>query len=201
MGLAESEGPAIWRVQNDLEAQLRAMQRTGDRQKVLHAHGALMSDERLPVEALDLQRFDSIEGRVLLHHEDEPTGSVSMMVEGTDAKVHVIPHTAEIDEARSRGLLRPNSFVKLQRLKGAGKPLVDVVDLGDAELLLKRLHISDTARQLLKRGVMPTQDGWGGWLGRYQKAIRVTAERLQVQQRQDMERQSERGRGPSRGRE
>ena len=200
MGLAESEGPATWRVQNDLEAQLRAMQRTGDRQRVLHAHGALMSDERLPIEALDLQRFDSIEGRVLLHTEDELTGSVYMMVEGTDAKVHVIPHTAEIDEARSRGLLRPNSFVKLQRLKGAAKPLVDVVDLGDSELLLKRLHISDTARQLLKRGVMPTEDGWGGWLGRYQKAIRVTAERLQEQQRQDVERQSERRRGPSLGR-
>src|SRR5664279_4718022 len=89
MGLAEPEDPVTWRVQNHLEAQLRAMQRTGDRQKVLHARGALMSDERLPVEALDLQRFDSIEGRVLLHHEDELTGSVYMMIEGTDAKVHV----------------------------------------------------------------------------------------------------------------
>ena len=201
MGLAEPEDPATWRVQNDLEAQLRAVQRTGDRQKVLNAHGALMSDERLPIEAPDLQRFDSIEGRVLLHNEDELTGSVYMMVEGTDAKVHAIPHTAEIDEARSRGLLRPNSFIKIQRLKGTGKPLVDVVDLGDSELLLKRLHISDTARQLLKRGVIPTEDGWGGWLGRYQKAIRVTAERLQEQQRQDTERQRERGRGPSRGRD
>ena len=76
-----------------------------------------------------------------------------------------------------------------------------MVDLGDSELLLKRLHISDTARQLLKRGVIPTEDGWGGWLGRYQKAIRVTAERLQEQQRQDVERQSERGRGPSLGRD
>jgi hypothetical protein len=89
MGLAEPEDPATWRVQNDLEAQLRAMQRTGDRQKVLNAHGALTSDGRLPVEALDLQRFDSIEGRVLLHHEDEPTGSVYMMVEGTDATVAI----------------------------------------------------------------------------------------------------------------
>ena len=36
-----------WRVRRDFESILRAMQRANDRQKMLAAHGALLSDERL----------------------------------------------------------------------------------------------------------------------------------------------------------
>jgi type IV secretory pathway VirD2 relaxase len=39
MGLAESTGPNTWRIRRDIEAVLRAMQRTADRQKTLAAHG------------------------------------------------------------------------------------------------------------------------------------------------------------------
>jgi hypothetical protein len=55
MGLAESTGPNRWRVRRDFEHILRAMQRSADRQKTLAAHGALMSDERLPLTVLDLR--------------------------------------------------------------------------------------------------------------------------------------------------
>jgi len=48
MGLAESIGPNTWRVRRDFEQILRAMQETTDRQRTLTAHGALISDERLP---------------------------------------------------------------------------------------------------------------------------------------------------------
>jgi type IV secretory pathway VirD2 relaxase len=47
MGLAESTGPKSWRVRRDFEIFLRAMQRSGDWQKTLAAHGVLRSDERL----------------------------------------------------------------------------------------------------------------------------------------------------------
>jgi hypothetical protein len=50
------------------------MRRTADRQKTLAAHGALMSDERLPIEALELVKLTSVEGRVLVHGQDEQTG-------------------------------------------------------------------------------------------------------------------------------
>ncbi len=66
MGLAESAGPNNWRVRRDLEQVLQAMQRTVDRQRMLAAHGAPLSDERLPIEVLDLRQFTSVEGRVLV---------------------------------------------------------------------------------------------------------------------------------------
>src|SRR6185437_833877 len=100
MGLAESTGLGTWRLRRDIEQVLRAMQRTADRQRTLAAHGALMSDERLPIEVLDPQQITSVEGRVLVHGQDEQTGRNYLMVEGTDAKIHFIQYTPEIAEAR-----------------------------------------------------------------------------------------------------
>jgi hypothetical protein len=60
----------------------------------------------------DLRRCANLEGRILVHGEDEGTGRTFMMPEGTDAKVHCIYHTAEMSEARGRGGLRPNGFVR-----------------------------------------------------------------------------------------
>jgi type IV secretory pathway VirD2 relaxase len=54
MGLAEPTSPSTWRVRQDFENILRAMQRSADRQKMLAAHGVLMSDERLPLAVLGL---------------------------------------------------------------------------------------------------------------------------------------------------
>jgi type IV secretory pathway VirD2 relaxase len=138
MGLAESTGPNTWRVRGDLEQVLRAMQRTADRQRTLAAHGVLMSDERLPIEVLDLRKVSSVEGRVLVHGQDEQTGRNYLMLEGTDAKVHFIQYTPEICLISS------------------------LIDPG---------HFSEAARDLLKRGIMPTEDGWGGWLGKYQAGL------------------------------
>jgi hypothetical protein len=52
----------------------RAMQRSGDRQKTLAAHGAPVSDERLPLEVLDFRRLTTLEGRILVHGEQESSG-------------------------------------------------------------------------------------------------------------------------------
>ena len=49
-----------------------------------------MSDERLPIEVLDPARMTLVEGRVLVHGQDEQTGRNYPMHEGTDAKVHFI---------------------------------------------------------------------------------------------------------------
>ncbi len=171
MGLAESTGPNRWRVRRDFYQILQAMQRTTDRQRTLAAHGVLMSDERLPVEVLDPASMTSVEGRVLVHGHDEQSGRNYLMLEGTDAKVYFVHYTREMEEARSRGELRANSFVRLKKL-AAVRPLMDVMDLGDAELLLANsLHLSDIARESLKRGTATAEEGWGGWLGRYQAAL------------------------------
>jgi hypothetical protein len=190
-------GPNTWSVRRDFEQVLRAMQLTADRQRTLAAHGALMSDERLPIEVLDVKQANSVEGRVLVHGQDEQTGRNYLMLEGTDAKVHYIQYTAEMEDARSRGELRVNSFVRLRRL--AGSSILDVADLGDAEKLLRNPHdLKETARQLLNRGIVQTEDGWGGWLGRYQGALRKSA--LEIADPSRDERLRVRDRSPNRGR-
>ena len=84
-----------------------------------------------------------------------------------------------MDEARSRGGLRTNYFVRLRKLFLAGRPSLDIRDLGDAEKLLNnRRLLEENARALLKRGVIPTEDGWGGWLGKYQAAMASTANEI-----------------------
>jgi type IV secretory pathway VirD2 relaxase len=178
MGLAESTGPGTWRLRRDIEQVLRAMQRTADRQRTLAAHGALMSDERLPIEVLDPQQITAVEGRVLVHGQDEQTGRNYLMLEGTDAKVHFIHYTPEMEEARSRSELRVNSFVRLQRLSAMA--ILEVHDLGDAEKLLNSPRLKEAAYEFLNRGIIPTEDGWGGWLGRYQTALCRTACEIEV---------------------
>ena len=173
MGLAEPTGPHTWRLRQDAEQVLRAMQRTTDRQRTLAAHGVLMSDERLPIEVLDLRQIVSVEGRVLVHGQDEQAGRNYLMLEGTDAKIHFIHYTPEIEEARNRGELRTNSAVRFRRLSADRGQMLEVSDFGDAERLLSdRHHFSEAARNLLERGIMPTEDGWGGWLGKYQAGLR-----------------------------
>jgi type IV secretory pathway VirD2 relaxase len=172
MGIAESTGPNSWRVRRDFEQILRAMQRTADRQRTLAAHGVLMSDERLHIEVLDLRQLTSVEGRVLVHGQDEQTGRGYLMLEGTDAKIHFIQYTPGMEQARSRGELKTNSFVRLRKLSVGEREMLEVNDLGDAERLLSDTrHLGERVYELINREIVPTEDGWGGWLGRYQAAL------------------------------
>ncbi len=202
MGLAEPAGANTWRVRRDFEDVLRAMQRTGDRQKTLGAHGALLSDERLPIQMLDSRYLTSVEGRVLVHGQDEQSGRNYLMLEGTDAKVHFIHYTPEMEEVRSRGGLRTNSFLRLRKLFIEGRPMLEIDDLGNAENVLNNgRHFDEAAQWLVKRGIIPTEDGWAGWLGRYQSKLRNAALELEERrQKQEFIRAQERHRDISRGR-
>jgi len=176
MGLAEAAGPDRWLVHQDFETALRAMQRLGDRQKILAAHGVPVSDTRLPLVMFDLRNCTTLEGRILAHAEDEGSGRSFMMLEGTDAKVHCIYHTPQMAEARGRGGLRTNRFVRLRKLFENGRPLLEVDEFGPSEkILTNRHHQEETARRLMESGMAPVEDGWGGWLGRYQSALRKAA--------------------------
>jgi type IV secretory pathway VirD2 relaxase len=198
MGLAESTGPNAWRVRRDFDQVLKAMQQTADRQRTLAAHGALMSDERLPVEVLDPASMTAVEGRVLVHGQDENSGRNYLMLEATNAKVYFVHYTREMEEARSRGELRTNSFVRLNKLTAA---LTGVTDLGDAERLLTNpLHLGEIARECIKRGVAPVEEGWGGWLGRYQAALCTKVREVVERRAQEATRARQRGRDRSRGR-
>ena len=202
MGLAAPVQAGRWRVRRDFEGVLRAMQKTADRQKMLAAHGVLMSDERLPIEPVQWRQTPSIQGRVLVHGEDDSTGRNYLMLEGTDGKIHFVHYTPEIERARSEGQLRTNSFVRLRRLFVDGAPSLETEDFGRADdLLNNRQYFKEAARQLLKRGIIPLEDGWGGWLGNYQAALRDAALRMERQheavtgKRKERQRDRDRSRG------
>jgi len=183
-GLAEAAGFDQWLVRQDFESALRAMQRLGDRQKVLATQGVPVSDTRLPLVMFDLRNCTTLEGRILAHGEDEGTGRSFMMLEGTDAKVHCIYHTPQMAEARGRGRLRANRFVRLRKLFENGQPLLEIDDLGSSERILHdRLHHEETVRRLMDSGRAPVDDGWNGWLGRYQAALRCTAPTVEERSR------------------
>lgn len=184
MGLAEQVGSDEWQLRRDFRTVLMAMQRTTDRQKMLAAHGALLSDERLPLVVLDMRKLKTLEGRVLAHGEEEvgkSAGRHYLLLEGTDANVHLIYYTPEMEEARSRGMLRPNSFVRLQKQFENGRPVLEIEDSGDAErALCNKRHFGDRAKSLLNHGIAPSADGWGGWLERYQAAMIKAVDELKT---------------------
>jgi hypothetical protein len=179
MGLAESAEHGIWVLKSDMEQVLRAMRRARDRQKTLFAQGTIVSDQRLPIEVPDWRQMKSVEGRVLMHGEDEQSGKRFMMLEATSAKVLYIEYTPEMEGIRSRGGLKANSFVRLRSLPVNGRLRVEVEDLGHAEAILtNRTMLREKIHELREA---PTEEGWGGWLGRYQKALcELDQDRTQV---------------------
>jgi hypothetical protein len=175
MGLASTSATGQWQVRTDFATVLRAMQRAGDHQRMLASSGVPASDVRLPIVVEDRRALERLEGRVLMNGEDEHAGSQGrqyLMIEGTDAKVHLVYYTPEMGQARSRGGLRANSFVRLRKLFSDGKPLIEIEDLGSSEAILKnKYHLRSAAQTLVRRGIIPTEEGWSGWLGRYQRAV------------------------------
>jgi len=176
MGLATAAGLNQWRVRQDFETALRAMQRLGDRQKVLAAHGVPVSDTRLPLLMFDVRNCTTLEGRILVHGEDEGAGRNFMMIEGTDAKVHCIYHTPEMAGVRSRGGLRANRFVRLCKRFENGRPLLEVDEFGRSRKSAReRLHHEETVERFSKTGIALSGDGPGDRLAHDQNSVRKEA--------------------------
>jgi len=142
---------------------------------MLGAHGVLMSDERLPLVVLDLRSLTALEGRILVRGEEETgrqAGRSYLMLEGTDGRVYYVYYTPEIEAARNRGGLRTNSFIRLRKLFSEGRPVLEIDELGDSESILRsKRYLREAVQRLIRRGIVPQEDGWNGWLGRYQMAL------------------------------
>jgi type IV secretory pathway VirD2 relaxase len=186
MGLAQFVATHKWRVQADFEKVLRTLQQSNDRQKMLAAHGALVSDKRLPLQVTTVRQLQVVAGRVLLHTEDEQTGKRYMLVEGTDGKVHLIYHTDAIEEARKQGKLAVDNFIRIEKRFAKKKPDLRVDDLGDATALLENSsYFQKEADLLLRNGVHDVQPVWGGWLGQYQAKLQITIHHAETRKRGD----------------
>lgn len=174
MGLARSIGPQQWTVRSDFETILRTLQRSNDHQKMLAAHGALLSDPRLPFEITDIRKLKVVEGRVLLHAEDETSGRRYLLLEGTDAKVHLLYHTDSIEAARRTGKLAVNNFVRLEKRFTDRLPQLEISDRGDARALLQnQSFLKEHAESPLRPPIAGDANTWGGWLGQYYAALRA----------------------------
>ena len=166
MGLAKPNENG-WIVRRDFLQVLKTMQQTGDRQKMLQQYGILMSDPRLPTVVTRLEDIESLEGRVLALVHDDMTGRPQMILEGTDGKVHFIPHAPEMEQLRADGHFAQNAFVSFTK----NGDVVLVHDFGDAHAYLASDHLRDASKRLIQSGVMPIDTDYGGWLGRYHKAV------------------------------
>jgi type IV secretory pathway VirD2 relaxase len=198
IGLAESTGPKTWRVRRDFVNILRAMQRSADRQKTLAAHGALISDERLQMTVLDLRSLTTLEGRILVHGEEEPSGRSYLILEGTDARLHYVYYTPEIEAARNRGGLGPNSFIQLRKSTAESRSMLEIEDMGDSEAMLRNNgKLRQLGQRHIRRRIIPEDEGWSGWLGRYQKALRDAVTTLEIP---SVTKQPERDKNRDRGR-
>ena len=179
MGLADQMNETDWRMRVDLASILRTMQLVSDRQKMIASKGVLLSDERLRLNVLDFRKTPEVQGRVLVHGEEEQSNGANrhyLLLEGTDAQVHMVFYTSEMEEARSRGKLKPNNFVRLQNKFVVGQGSLKIDDYGSADLVLtNQAFLGRTAHALVKRGITLNDEGWGGWLGRYQAAVRGAA--------------------------
>lgn len=146
---------------------------------MLARNGGLLSDPRLRLNVLDFRRTPEVQGRVLVHGEEEQAlgaGRHYLLLEGTDAQVHMIFYTPEMEEARSAGRLKPNSFVQMRLQRSGEKRILRVSDLGDATAILRnKAVLRSSVQKLLRQGVIPSEEGWGGWLGEYQSALRQSA--------------------------
>jgi hypothetical protein len=66
--------------------------------------------------------------------------------------------------------------VRLRKVYSEGHPLINIDELGDSESILRnKAYLRETAQQLIRRGMVPQEEGWNGWLGRYQKAVAEAA--------------------------
>ncbi len=147
---------------------------------------------------LDVRSLTTLEGRILVHGEEASSGRSYLMLEGTDARVHCVYYTPEIEAARNCGGLRTNSFVQLRKLSAEGRPALGIDDMGDSEAMLRNNRkLREFGQRLIRRGIMPEDDGWSGWLGRYQKALRDAVTILEtptVTKRPERDKNRDRGR-------
>jgi hypothetical protein len=176
MGLAKFT-PKGWELNREMERALRAAQKTRDRVQIMEAHGVVASAPDLPFRMLRLDEVQDVEGKILVHGQDEFSGGNFALVESVQGEMVRLPHSREFGIARQHGNLQPGCYVRVQR---ADDGSWNVTEHGDAELLLAdRAFLRENATRLA--AAVPT--GFGGWLGGLRAAIEHEKSRGQAYSR------------------
>ena len=122
------------------------------------------------MKTLDVRDRTSIDGRTLVHSVEKTFGR--SYLEGTEGHVYHIYRMLDMEELRSQRGLQTSSFIRLRGLSTIHDPVVEIKDKGDpVAILSNKARLSETAREMIRRGVYPPDGGWNGWLGRYQIAL------------------------------
>lgn len=183
-GLVQEIGSHQWIVPGNLDWTLKQMAVAADRQRMLAQSGVAISDDKMPHCRTSLDEIGSLRGRVLANVEEEQSGHMHLILEGTDGVVHFIRHNRAITDRRAKGDLKPNHFVAFEPTpKG-----ISIKDLGDADAYLTAPHFRSTP---LAAEAASASHNWKGWLGRYHQRLAPAVQQLQqhrVSERGDFER-------------
>lgn len=121
MGLAKETAPNAWQVRPDFLSILRAMKKATDRQKMLAAHAAAISNPHLPIRYTPPEEITHLEGRVIGHSVDH-VGVQYLILEATGT-IHLIPQNSAIESARHAERLNSGNFVCISGSRPAdGRP-------------------------------------------------------------------------------
>jgi hypothetical protein len=142
------------------------------------------SDQRLTVQQTDMRFVHRVSGRLVGTGFDEQNAKPYILVESADGTVHCIHQSPEAMKARAAGL-KIGNFIELTSTPfvaddGVERVRVKFRSLGNSHSLLgnKMFLAQEVQRTLETTGTLPTDQGFGGWLGDYQRALCSTAEDL-----------------------
>jgi phage/plasmid primase-like uncharacterized protein/type IV secretory pathway VirD2 relaxase len=168
IGLAHRNEAGSWEVAPDLEQSLRTFQQTSDRQRMIQRFGVMASDPAIPFQRSRWRDFTSIEGRVLLHGEEDNRKSAFVLIEDVNGVIRQLDHRPEVEAARQKGMLQPGAYVSLRAAFVERKPYWIVEDHGPAEAALANAEFLE---KCARRGVNPNHI-YKGWLGQFREEIK-----------------------------
>jgi type IV secretory pathway VirD2 relaxase len=169
IGLAQQTAEHSWTVAPNTEKVLRSIADAHDRQRTLDRFGVPASDPATPVHATAWRDIDKLEGRILVHGQEDNRDQAYMLIEDVNGVIRFMEHRREIEQLRAVGRLQPGAYVAMRMRWIHKQPLWIVNDFGPAE---EALHQEQFLEQCTYRGVDP-QHHLGGWLGRFRDAIRA----------------------------
>jgi hypothetical protein len=131
-----------------------------------------------------MRSVNRVAGRLIGTGRDEQNDKPYILIESVDGVVHRIHQSPEAMKAPAAGL-KPGNFIELtstpfRAADYTTRVRVKFRSLGNAHTLLadKAFLAKEIQRIVETTGTLPAEQGFGGWLGDYQRALRITAKDL-----------------------